>query len=462
MSFRVRQSKFRHVFGKAAKREESYDGIRVSKNAWDSSFCSVNAKFLAIVLESAGGGAFTVINLENTGRVDMNHPKVCGHKAIVLDIQFCPFNDHVIASSSEDCTVKVWEIPEGGLTENMDTPVVDLIGHQRRVGTVQWHPTAENMLFSAGFDYMIFGWNIGTGEQVVSIQCHTDTIFSLAFNWNGSLLATTSKDKKIRIINPRSGEVIQEGNGHTGSKSSRVVWTGTQGKLFTTGFSRMNERQFGIWNPEDLSKPLKLEMIDTSSGCLFPHFDEDTKILYLAGKGDGNIRYFELSNESPWSFYVNDYKTSVPQRGVAMMPKRALRVGECEVTRLYKLTPKGGVEVVSFTVPRKSTLFQDDIFPPTKKDVAVLSAEEWLGGTDAEPEYFSLKDGYEPPARAKLEVAEAAKKQAEEKQSANAPPKGEKELIKAWHKHKDEIKLLQQQLATANIKIRTLETKLGE
>eukprot|EP00055_Hartaetosiga_balthica_P006156 m.18977 g.18977 ORF g.18977 m.18977 type:complete len:464 (+) comp5046_c0_seq1:336-1727(+) len=462
MSFRVRQSKFRHVFGKAAKREDSYDGVRVSKNAWDSPFCSVNARFIAIVLESGGGGAFTVLNLENTGRVDINQPKICGHTGNVLDIKFCPYNDFVIASCSEDCTVKVWEIPEGGLSENIETPVVDLVGHQRRVGAVEWHPTAENILFSAGFDYMVFGWNIGTGEIVTTIDCHTDTIHCLAFNWNGSLLATSSKDKKLRIIDPRSGVVQQEGKVHDGSKGIRCTWLGTTGRILTTGFSRMNDRQYAIWDPEDLTKPLKQEKLDQSSGVIFPYYDEDTKMFFLAGKGDGNIRYYELADASPYCFYINDYKTAVPQRGVAMMPKRAVSVGECEVARLYKLTPKGFVEVVSFTVPRKSTLFQEDLFPPTKKDVACLSAQDWLAGQDAEPEYISLKDGYEPPARAKLEVEEKVKKQAEEKDAIDAPPKGEKDLLKAWHTQKEEIKRLTEQLATANITIRTLETKLGD
>ena len=41
------------------------------------------------------------------------------------------------------------------MTEDMTTPVVSLEGHQRRVGVVEWHPTAENILFSAGFDYMV-------------------------------------------------------------------------------------------------------------------------------------------------------------------------------------------------------------------------------------------------------------------------------------------------------------------
>jgi hypothetical protein len=461
MSFRiVRQSKFRHVFGTAKKREQCYDGVRITRNAWDSPFCSVNARFLAVVLESAGGGAFTVLNLENTGRVDLNAPKVAGHSSAVLDIKFCPFNDYLIASASEDCTVKVWELPEGGLTETITQPVVDLRGHQRRVGVIEWHPTAENILFSAGFDYMIYGWNIATAEAVVEIACHTDTIYCMSFNWNGSLLTTTSKDKRLRIIDARSGEVVQESASHQGAKPSRVVWCGTTNKLFSAGFSKMNERQYAIWDAENLEKPLVQEMIDTSSGTLFPYYDEDTKIVYLAGKGDGNIRYFELVDERPYCHFITEYRTSTPQRGVCMMPKRALNVGECEITRLYKTTPKGFIEVVTFTVPRKATVFQDDIFPPTKADEAVISAADWLAGNNAEPKMFSLKDGYKPPARAALEVKEAAKKAAEAPKP-DGPPKGEKELLKAWHKQKDEIAQLQAQLATASIKIRTLETQLG-
>lgn len=62
MSFRVvRSSKFRHVYGQAVKRDQCYDNIRVSKSSWDSTFCAVNPKFLAIIVESAGGGAFIVL-----------------------------------------------------------------------------------------------------------------------------------------------------------------------------------------------------------------------------------------------------------------------------------------------------------------------------------------------------------------------------------------------------------------
>ena len=51
--------------------------------------------------------------------------------------------------------VKCWIVPDGGLTENMTESAVDLLGHQRRVGVLSWHPTAENVLASAGYDYMV-------------------------------------------------------------------------------------------------------------------------------------------------------------------------------------------------------------------------------------------------------------------------------------------------------------------
>lgn len=60
----VRQSKFRHVFGQAVRNDQCYDDIRVSRVTWDSSFCAVNPKFVAIIIDASGGGAFIVLPLQ--------------------------------------------------------------------------------------------------------------------------------------------------------------------------------------------------------------------------------------------------------------------------------------------------------------------------------------------------------------------------------------------------------------
>jgi coronin-2 len=63
MPFKVRISKFRHVFGTPYREQDCYKNIAITRNAHDGSFCAVNAKFLAIVTETSGGGSFLVILL---------------------------------------------------------------------------------------------------------------------------------------------------------------------------------------------------------------------------------------------------------------------------------------------------------------------------------------------------------------------------------------------------------------
>ena len=58
----VRSSKFRHVFGTAAKPDKCYSGIKISKAPFESNMCAVNSKYVAVVLEAQGGGSFIVLN----------------------------------------------------------------------------------------------------------------------------------------------------------------------------------------------------------------------------------------------------------------------------------------------------------------------------------------------------------------------------------------------------------------
>jgi len=376
MSFRVvRQSKFRHVFGSNLKREQCYDNIRVSKASWDSTFCSVNPKFLAIIVESGGGGAFLVLPHSKTGRITPDAPLVAGHKGPVLDIAFCPHNDNVIASGSEDCYVKVWQIPDGGITRTMTESVVDLVGHQRRVGLVLWHPSAQNILLSAGSDNKVCIWNVGTGECLITFPL-PDLVLSGCWNWDGSEVLFTCKDKKIRRVDPRSGEIEEEAIAHEGSKGARAIYL-KNGLVFTTGFTKHSERQYSLRAPGHLDDPIVMVELDTSNGVMFPIYDPDTNLVYLCGKGDSVIRYFEITPEPPFVHYINTFQTQDPQRGIGCMPKRGCDVSTCEISRFYRLNNNGFCQVIPFKVPRKSELFQEDLYPDTQAEVPALTAEEW-------------------------------------------------------------------------------------
>uniref|UniRef100_A0A3Q0RG13 Coronin n=1 Tax=Amphilophus citrinellus TaxID=61819 RepID=A0A3Q0RG13_AMPCI len=338
MSWRssFRCSKFRHVFGKPATKEHSYDGMPITSSVHDNHYCSANPCFIAVVTECTGGGSFLVLPIHHTGRVDPQHPRVCGHSGSVLDVKWNPFDDYCIASCSEDCTVKIWEIPLYGVQKNLTKAKKTLISHSRRVGLIEWHPTAENLLLSAAYDYKVsvLLWDVSQPGavirypvRVVLMPVHhrypSETLLlSVSFNSDGSRLAVTSKDRHVRVLDPRSGKILQVSSSKS-HKANKVLYIRGLKMLLSTGSSPWNHRQIVLWDPQyfldDLSEPLYEEDLDGSAGVLFPFYDPDTHMLYLAGKGDGNIRYYELSTEKPYISYLTEYRSLLPQKGLVLV-----------------------------------------------------------------------------------------------------------------------------------------------
>uniref|UniRef100_A0A670JPN4 Coronin n=1 Tax=Podarcis muralis TaxID=64176 RepID=A0A670JPN4_PODMU len=325
-----------------------------------------------------------------TGRVDKNIPLVTGHTAPVLDIDWCPHNDNVIASASEDTTVMVWQIPDYIPMRNLTEPVVTLEGHSKRVGILTWHPTARNILLSAGGDNVIILWNVGTGEALLTLDdLHTDLIYNVCWNHNGSLFVTTCKDKHLRIIDPR----------------------------------------------RNFEEPIALQEMDTSNG------------IYLCGKGDSSIRYFEITDEAPYVHYLSTYSSKEPQRGMGFMPKRGLDVSKCEIARFFKLHERK-CEPIGYD---RST--KDDLYPDTPGPEPALEADEWLSGKDAEPILVSLRDGYVPVKNRELKVTKRTSWTAGPPRATAKPRSALEELL-------EEIRSLRQTVQAHEKRISDLENKL--
>eukprot|EP00794_Sanderia_malayensis_P014260 gene14260-15747_t len=397
----VRASKFRHVFGSAAKKADCFDALRITKSPIENYFIAINSKFVALCIDAGGGGAFVVLPIDKTGRQDVNSPRVCAHEQDVLDLAWNPFQDEIIASSSEDGTIKIWQIPDTGLLTNLTTPLLTFDYHQKRCISVQWHPVASNILMSISQDPSIVIWNLDDGSAVVEIDCHPDIIYNADWSFNGDKIVTSCKDKKIRIIDARSGNVLVEGMGHEGAKPQRVLFTDFD-RLFSTGFSRMSERQYAVWDQKDLSKSLNMEQLDNANGTLIPFYDRDTNMMYICGRGDSNIKYFELVKEEPGIYFLGVFQSNASARSLNCLPKLAVNVNQNEVMRFFKVQAKGLIEPISFTVPRKSDLFQDDIFPDTPGNEPALSAEQWASGQSAEPIFMSMKAGFKEKDKPKI------------------------------------------------------------
>jgi coronin-1B/1C/6 len=150
---------------------------------------------------------------------------------------------------------------------------------------VLFNPAAENILATSSVDFTIKIWDVEAGTAKLTLK-HVDTVQSLSWSANGALLVSTSRDKKLRIWDTRQEVPVHTGPGHAGAKNSRAVWMGEHDRVATTGFSKMSERQLGLWDIRNANGPVNgFEFLDSISGVCMPFWDEGTQCLYIAGKG---------------------------------------------------------------------------------------------------------------------------------------------------------------------------------
>jgi coronin-1B/1C/6 len=177
-----------------------------------------------------------------------------------------------------------------------------------------------------------------------------------------------------------------------------------------------------------------------------PFFDADTSVLFLAGKGDGNIRYYEIVDEAPYIHYLTEFKSASPQRGMCLVPKRAVDIAGCEIARALKVGVKT-VEPISFAVPRKSDVFQDDIYPDCFSGDFTISASDYFSGKDGEPKTVSLSTGFVAKPKTTSFVPEVK----EEKVLS------ENELRAEVEKLNKRVAYLESELVKRDIRIKELE-----
>ena len=273
MSRFVRPSKYRHVYPSPAKKEASYENIKVSNNAWDTNLVVANGKYISINWQASGGGAFAILPTNRPGKLPDIYPLCRGHTAVVLDTAFSPFDDNFVASASDDGTVGLWKFNDsdfdqldwtdkerernGGVKDFQ--PLARISGGGRKVGQVAFHPSASNVLAAATGDHVIKLFDITNASSApsspsIALRGFTDSIQSLDFDWTGTTIIATCRDRKIRTFDPRQGEnPVQVAESHGGVKGARVIWCGDKDRAISTGFSKMSDRQTFLWDTKNLS-----------------------------------------------------------------------------------------------------------------------------------------------------------------------------------------------------------------
>jgi len=97
---------------------------------------------------------------------------------------------------------------EGGTEEDdvavADTSILRFGAHSRSVFAIAAHPT-QPLAVSGGEDDMGYLWDLTTGETIQALAGHSDSVNCVAFNSDGTLVATGGMDGKTRVWK-RTGE----------------------------------------------------------------------------------------------------------------------------------------------------------------------------------------------------------------------------------------------------------------
>lgn len=206
---RLTTSKFRNLKGGAFKREAWYPDLNVSNSTTEGTIVAASPLWIAVLWGTPTGGSLGVLGHGDFGKRKRNVPLIHAHPQPVNDFQWNPYFDWHLATASTDATVKLWKLPEDGLADDLTVPDATLKGHGKRVDVLQWHPTACNVLASGGGDNTVRIWDTSAEQDKLVIEGFKDAIWGLAWNYDGSLLAVTSKDKKIRLVDPRAKSFVQ-------------------------------------------------------------------------------------------------------------------------------------------------------------------------------------------------------------------------------------------------------------
>ena len=126
--------------------------------------------------------------------------------------------------------------------------------------------------------------------ELQKLEGHTSSVQAIAFSQDGSLLASASADKTVRLWNPVTGQEVQKLEGYTSSVQT-VVFS-QDGSLLA---STLYDQTVRLWNPATGQEVQKLENVGRSTTL---NFTNDNQNL-LFDHGTWNIEKKAISVLTP-------------------------------------------------------------------------------------------------------------------------------------------------------------------
>ncbi|XP_071371698.1 coronin-7 [Centroberyx affinis] len=264
---RFKTSKFKNTTPKIAKKDGWISNVRAGSFSCQGNHIKASSKLVAFNTEQAGGGMLGLSSVKPGSDGKWTVTQIPCHADVVTDLDFSPFDDNLLATCSADETMKLWRVCDPEL-EQPSGAELTLCPGQGRLELVLFHPTSSGLLALASSKSPLL-WDTSRKDTPLAVlEQHSDQLQSLSWKQDGSLLASSCKDKMLRVFDPRAQLTpVQSAKSLLNNKDSRILWA-KDDHLLTTGFDMMRSREVRLWDSRKLSSSVASVSLGSSSGCV--------------------------------------------------------------------------------------------------------------------------------------------------------------------------------------------------
>ncbi|EDO08429.1 WD domain G-beta repeat containing protein [Babesia bovis T2Bo] len=366
--------KLKNLFGEPFK--QVYCDLKINpKPTAFSGGMAASPTYVAFPWEVGGGGLVSLIGLDKLGRnsgaekIDLR-----GHAGSLQDMVFNDFDYSVLATGSDDCSVRVWRVGN-----NEGSALCNLAGHTKKTTNVVWNASTDYVLLSGSMDNTVKVWDVKHGSAVSTIPIEGNYSYC---NWSydGNTVLVSTKESYVAFADPRDGKVKLAFKAHDSNKATSVQWLGGNyggDYLATTGYVGNQTRQIRVWDARNTDKPVVSKDIDSAPGPLIPYWDSDTGLLTVVGKGDLTVRIFQYLEGD--LNRAGEFKCNGTIKSFCFLPNSACDKSRCELGRLlYNCTSKEINPISIVVLRRNSQAAMGEIYGNVEQRRRTL-AEEWHG-----------------------------------------------------------------------------------
>ncbi|MBI4673497.1 MAG: hypothetical protein HY741_17735 [Chloroflexi bacterium] len=251
-----------------------------------------------------------------------------GHTKAVVSVAFSP-DGAMVASGAHDGTARLWKVLDGTLLRTLTGRDVDSVAfspdgtmlasawfqqvqlwrvadgaplraleHPYSIASVAFSPDGA-LLASGGCDKVTTGpclevqvrlWRVSDGTLVRTLAGLTDSVWSVAFSPDGTMLAAGSTDGKVWLWRVSDGMLLRTFSGHT--DLVRSVTFSPDGTMLASG---ADDKTVRLWRAAD--GMLLHTLNEHTSNVENVAFSPDGKVL-ASGSSDNTIRLFAIKTDA--------------------------------------------------------------------------------------------------------------------------------------------------------------------